>query len=68
MPRPGLLHQEQQAGKPQARHRSSVQNSAFVPIQSAIATIITFSVSDTKPSGTFELPPTQAHFSSRLSI
>ena len=36
-------------------------------IQIAIATIITFSVSDTKPSGTFDDPPTQAHLSSRLS-
>ncbi len=26
-----------------------------------------FSVRETKPSGTFELPPTQAHLSSRLS-
>ena len=41
---------------------------ARAPIHSAMATIITFSVSDTKPSGTFDPPPTQAHFSSRLSI
>src|SRR3546814_15108090 len=37
-------------------------------IHSAIATIITFSVSETKPSGTLLLPPTQAHLMSRLSI
>ena len=37
-------------------------------IHTAIATIITFSVSETNPSGTLLLPPTQAHFSSRLSI
>lgn len=36
-------------------------------IHSAIATIITFSVNDRKPSGTLLSPPTQAHFSSRLS-
>ena len=36
-------------------------------IHSAIATIIRFSVSDTKPSGTLLPPPTQAHFSSRRS-
>lgn len=35
-------------------------------IQTAIAIIIRFSVRDTKPRGTFELPPTQAHLSSRL--
>ena len=37
-------------------------------IHAAIATIIRFSVGETKPSGTFDEPPTQAHFSSRLSI
>lgn len=37
-------------------------------IHSAIATIIRFSVSEMKPSGTLLSPPTQAHFSSRLSI
>src|SRR6218665_2732893 len=37
-------------------------------IHSAIATIITFSVSETKPSGTLLLPPTHAHLMSRLSI
>ena len=36
-------------------------------IHSAIAIIMRFSVSDTKPSGTLLDPPTQAHFSSRLS-
>lgn len=37
-------------------------------IQIAIAIIIRFSVSETKPKGTLLDPPTQAHFSSRLSI
>ena len=37
-------------------------------IQSAIAIIIRFSVSETKPSGTLLEPPTQAHLSSRRSI
>jgi hypothetical protein len=37
-------------------------------IRTAIATIITFSVSDTKPSGTLLSPPTQAHLISRLSM
>lgn len=37
-------------------------------IQIAIPTIIRFSVREMKPSGTLLEPPTQAHFSSRLSI
>jgi hypothetical protein len=37
-------------------------------IQTAIAIIIKFSVSDTNPSGTVLLPPTHAHFSSRRSM
>ena len=37
-------------------------------IQTAIPIIIRFSVSEMKPSGTLLDPPTQAHFSSRLSI
>ena len=37
-------------------------------IQTAIAIIIRFSVSEMKPSGTLLDPPTQAHFSSRLSM
>jgi len=36
-------------------------------IHSAMAIIMRFSVSETKPSGTLLDPPTQAHFSSRLS-
>lgn len=36
-------------------------------IHTAIAIIIRFSVSEMKPSGTLLDPPTQAHFSSRLS-
>jgi hypothetical protein len=34
----------------------------------AMPTIIRFSVSDTKPSGTLLAPPTQAHFSYRVSV
>ena len=37
-------------------------------IQTAIAIIIRFSVSEMKPSGTLLSPPTQAHFNSRLSM
>lgn len=37
-------------------------------IHSAIAIIIRFSVKEMKPNGTLLDPPTQAHFSSRLSI
>lgn len=37
-------------------------------IQSAIATIMTFSVKDTNPSGTRLEPPTQAHLMSRRSM
>jgi hypothetical protein len=40
---------------------------ASAPIHKAIPTIIKFSSSDTKPSGTLLDPPTQAHLSSRLS-
>lgn len=40
----------------------------FANIQIAIATIMRFSVSETNPSGTLLLPPTQAHLSSRLSM
>lgn len=36
-------------------------------IHNAIATIITFSVSEMNPNGTLLDPPTQAHFNSRLS-
>lgn len=36
-------------------------------IQIAMAIIMRFSVSDTKPSGTLLLPPTQAHLSVRRS-
>ena len=42
--------------------------SAMPIIQSAMPTIIRFSVSDTKPKGTLLSPPTQAHFNSRLSM
>lgn len=37
-------------------------------IQTAIAIIIRFSVSEMKPRGTLLDPPTQAHFNSRLSM
>jgi hypothetical protein len=37
-------------------------------IQMPMPNITTFSVKDTKPSGTFDPPPTQAQVSSRLSI
>lgn len=40
----------------------------FTIIQIAIATIMMFSVSEMKPSGTLLSPPTQAHLRSRLSI
>ena len=43
----------------------SVSVSVFIRIP--MATIIRFSVSEIAPSGTSEPPPTQAHFSSRLS-
>lgn len=46
----------------------AIDNAGATTIQMAIATIIRFSVSEMKPSGTLLSPPTQAHFSSRLSI
>ncbi len=42
--------------------------SALPPIQRPMTIIIRFSVKETKPSGTFDDPPTQAHFNSRLSM
>lgn len=39
----------------------------IVTIQTAIAIMPRFSVSETNPSGTLDAPPTQAHFSLRLS-
>lgn len=44
------------------------QLTIFAVIQSAIAIIIRFSVSETKPSGTLLDPPTHAHLSSRRSM
>ena len=44
------------------------QITIFAAIQSAIAIIIRFSVSETKPSGTLLDPPTHAHLSSRRSM
>jgi len=54
---------EQQDEDQQQAHRYPIWPSS---IHSAIATIITFSVSERKPSGTRLEPPTQAHFSSRF--
>lgn len=46
----------------------SHQTISRTSITTPMPIIIRFSVSDTKPRGTFEPPPTQAHLSSRLSI
>ena len=51
-------------GKPNAAQTCP----GMVSIQTAMATIIRFSVRLTKPRGTFDDPPTQAHLSSRLSM
>lgn len=61
------------AGAPKASMTKRIRRNSTVAfyrasIQIAIATIIKFSVSDTKPSGTLLDPPTQAHLSARLSI
>ena len=53
---------------PKSTAQCAVDNAGAAIIQIAIATIIRFSVSEMKPSGTLLSPPTQAHFSSRLSI
>lgn len=53
--------QQQYCKGKQAHHRRAI-------IHTAIAIMNRFSVSETKPSGTLLLPPTHAHFSSRLSI
>jgi len=45
-------------------HTPSARN----PIQNPMSIIIRFSVNEMKPRGTFDSPPTQAHFSSRLSM
>lgn len=52
------------------RYMAWVAMSPMLPaaIQAAIAIIIRFSVSEMKPRGTLLDPPTQAHFSSRLSM
>src|SRR5690606_19724946 len=49
------------------RVQGARQNSDPAAIHNAMATIIRFSVRDTKPRGTLESPPTQAHLSSRRS-
>lgn len=48
-------------------HTGSKSNAPSA-IQTAMVIIIRFSVSEMKPSGTLLDPPTQAHFSSRLSM
>ncbi len=52
----------------QIRVSGQSQTAIWISITIAMPIIIRFSVRLTKPSGTFELPPTQAHFSSRLSM
>ena len=46
----------------------AIKPSALAPIHRPIPIMNRFSVSETKPSGTLLLPPTQAHLSSRLSM
>src|SRR5690606_16476328 len=53
---PPLITQSHVSSMTDARHYNHIR-----AIHSAIAIIITFSVSETKPSGTLLLPPTQAH-------
>lgn len=48
--------------------RAGCQTNIMTNITSDIPIIIRFSDRLTKPRGTLELPPTHAHFSSRLSI
>ncbi len=58
-----ILH----GARPLASRASEVDvQSALANIHTAIAIIIRFSERDTKPSGTRELPPTQAHLMSRF--
>ncbi len=59
----GQSEQCERKGNQQAKHHLAYRTS----IQTAIAIIIRFSVSETNPSGTLLLPPTQAHFKARLS-
>lgn len=51
-----------------ARRWRDHRRAALASIQIPISTIIRFSVSETRPSGTFEPPPTPAHLSSRSSM
>ena len=74
-------HERQQGHQPkdERRHRLAISlatlpgnEAAHIPnhmrdIHSAMPTIMMFSISETKPSGTLLDPPTHAHFSSRLS-
>ncbi len=50
------------------RCRTAYISRALAGIQRPMRIIIRFSVSEMKPSGTLLPPPTQAHFSSRLSM
>lgn len=52
----------------QGSHRAAYIHPMRSGIQIAMAIMMRFSVSETKPSGTLLLPPTQAHLSARLSI
>jgi hypothetical protein len=59
---------DSQPGSEQVERRLGKSRRYIASIQTAIATIIRFSTRETKPSGTLLSPPTQAHFSSRLSM
>ena len=48
--------------------KGALVQAARIIIQTAIATIMTFSVSEMNPRGTLLSPPTQAHFRSRFSM
>lgn len=63
--RQGQHQHKDQAQEP--RHEATIAHQPMA-IQIAMAIIIRFSVSETKPSGTLLLPPTQAHLRVRLSI
>ena len=73
--RPGRLYDDessrQKKGKLELHEQFSVGRQDQIwgraSIQTAIAIIPRFSVSEMKPSGTLLSPPTQAHLSSRLS-
>lgn len=56
------------AGQSKSRGGEKMACGHAKAIHAAIAIIIRFSVSETKPSGTLLDPPTQAHLSARLSM